>query len=60
MGRLLSQASELLILRKSSTHKEGPHQILWLLRKHEALTVECTCADAAVSPVTARHDLRDL
>ena len=56
---LLGQVSELLILRKSSTHKERVHQVVGLLRKHDALNIECTCTDAAVSPVTARHDLGD-
>jgi len=48
------------MLRKNGIPRERAGQIVRLLRRHGSVTVEQICADAGVSPVTARRDLRDL
>ncbi len=47
-------------MRKNGIPPERADQILRLLREHGSLSVERICSAAAVSPVTARRDLRDL
>ena len=59
-NRLYSRALKVLALRKNGIPRERANQIVQLLREHGSVTVERICADAGVSPITARRDLRDL
>ena len=54
------RAPERLKLRKKGIPKARADLLLRLMRKYGSVTVERICADADVSPVTARRDLREL